>query len=172
LSNEVGIPMYMTMIRNKTSVLVAAAMKMGALIAEVSAEQADAIYDFGLNLGLAFQLQDDYLDTFGNAEVFGKKIGGDIMENKKTFLYLKAMEAAKQEDRKKLFAFYNDKKNSDTKIQDVTALFNKYDIKKQTLISIQEFTENAFSGLYALELSDEKKEYLQQFGTELMKRTL
>ena len=76
---------YVKMITYKTSVLVAAAMKMGAIIAEVNDEEADKIYDFGLNLGIAFQLQDDYLDTFGDAATFGKQIGGDIIENKKPF---------------------------------------------------------------------------------------
>ena len=87
--DDVAIPEYLIMITNKTSVLVAAAMKMGAIVAGASAEEAAKIYTFGLNLGIAFQLQDDYLDTYGNAEQFGKQIGGDIIENKKTFLYLK-----------------------------------------------------------------------------------
>ena len=172
LSNEVNIPMYMKMIQNKTSVLVAAAMKLGAMVAKADPKQADVLYDFGLNLGLAFQLQDDYLDTFGDAAVFGKKIGGDIMENKKTFLYLKAMELGSQADQNKLFDLYNDKRDSDTKIQEVTALFNKYELEKHTLATIQEFTKTAFSKLNSLEVSDAKKEYLRQFGIDLMKRTL
>ena len=85
---DVSIPDYLKMIQYKTAVLVAAAMKMGAIIAETSQENANLIYDFGLNLGLAFQLQDDYLDAFGNPETFGKQVGGDIIENKKTYLYL------------------------------------------------------------------------------------
>jgi geranylgeranyl diphosphate synthase type II len=91
---DVTIPEYLKMIQYKTAVLVGAAMKMGAIVAETSAENANNIYDFGLNLGLAFQLQDDYLDAFGNPETFGKQVGGDIIENKKTYLYLKAMEFA------------------------------------------------------------------------------
>ena len=90
--NDVSIAEYIKMITYKTSVLVAAAMEMGAIIANVSKNEAEKIYDFGLNLGIAFQLQDDFLDTFGDAATFGKQIGGDILENKKTFLYLKALE--------------------------------------------------------------------------------
>ena len=81
--NDVTIPEYIHMIRLKTSVLVAAALQMGAIVAETSEENEQLIYDFGLNLGLAFQLQDDYLDTFGDSETFGKQVGGDIIENKK-----------------------------------------------------------------------------------------
>ena len=88
--NDVTIAEYINMIRLKTSVLVAAALKMGAIVAESSEKNADLLYEYGINLGLAFQLQDDYLDTFGNPETFGKQIGGDIIENKKTYLYLKS----------------------------------------------------------------------------------
>jgi len=89
--DDVTIPEYLKMIEFKTAVLVGAAMKMGAIVAETTEENKKLIYDFGLNLGLAFQLQDDYLDAFGNPETFGKQVGGDIIENKKTYLYLKAM---------------------------------------------------------------------------------
>ena len=82
--DNVTIPEYLKMIEYKTAVLVAAAMKMGGIVAQTSVENCDLIYDFGLNLGIAFQLQDDYLDAFGDPETFGKQVGGDIMENKKT----------------------------------------------------------------------------------------
>ena len=100
--NDVTIPEYLQMIQCKTAVLVAAAMKMGAIIAETSEENANLIYDFGLNLGLAFQLQDDFLDAFGDPETFGKQVGGDIIENKKTYLYLKAVAFSKEEEAKEL----------------------------------------------------------------------
>ena len=99
---DVTIDEYINMIRLKTSVLVAAALKMGAIVAETNELDANLIYDFGLNLGLAFQLQDDYLDTFGDAATFGKQIGGDIIENKKTYLYLKALEVANPGPRTRL----------------------------------------------------------------------
>ena len=90
--NAVSIAEYLKMIEYKTAVLVAAAMKMGAIIAGASDEDQNRCYEFGKNLGIAFQLQDDYLDAFGNPETFGKQVGGDIIENKKTYLYLKALE--------------------------------------------------------------------------------
>ncbi|MFM7894761.1 MAG: polyprenyl synthetase family protein, partial [Flavobacterium sp.] len=105
--DDVTIPEYLKMIEYKTAVLVGAAMKMGAIVAETSEENADLIYDFGLNLGIAFQLQDDYLDAFGDPETFGKQVGGDIIENKKTYLYLKAMEFANEEDKKQLLDLFS-----------------------------------------------------------------
>src|SRR6187402_3474343 len=111
---DVTIPEYLKMIEYKTAVLVAAAMKMGAIIAKTSEKEADLIYDFGLNLGLAFQLQDDYLDAFGDPETFGKQVGGDIIENKKTYLYLKALEFSSPEkalELKKLFSLQLDDNN-------------------------------------------------------------
>ena len=97
--NDVTIAEYLKMIEFKTAVLVAAAMKMGAIIAQTSKENSKLIYDFGLNLGLAFQLQDDYLDAFGDPKTFGKQVGGDIIENKKTYLYLKALEFSKTDEK-------------------------------------------------------------------------
>jgi len=89
---NVTIPEYLKMIEYKTAVLVGASMKMGAIVARVPPKDQDSMYEFGKYLGIAFQLQDDYLDAFGDSETFGKQIGGDIVENKKTYLFLKAME--------------------------------------------------------------------------------
>ena len=105
--DDVTISEYLKMIKYKTAVLVAAAMKMGAIVAETSKENSKLIYQFGLNLGLAFQLQDDYLDAFGNPETFGKQVGGDIIENKKTYLYLKALEFSSAEERKQLLHLFS-----------------------------------------------------------------
>ena len=107
--NDVTIPEYIKMISLKTSVLVAAALKMGAIVSEANETEANHLYNYGLNLGIAFQLQDDYLDTFGNPETFGKQVGGDIIENKKTYLYLKALELANKEDRETLLELFNQK---------------------------------------------------------------
>ena len=127
--NDVTISEYINMIRLKTSVLVAAALKMGAIVAEANNENANLIYDFGLNLGLAFQLQDDYLDTFGDPETFGKQVGGDIIENKKTYLYLKALEVATEDDKGKLAYLYRKKlADSTDKISDVQRIFELNDI--------------------------------------------
>lgn len=170
--NNVTIPEYLTMITNKTSVLVAAAMKMGAIIAGASTEEAAEIYAFGLNLGIAFQLQDDYLDTFGNAEEFGKQIGGDITENKKTFLYLKALEVSNTVDKKQLISLYSSKQNNENKVKDVTAIFNKNNIEALTKIEIEHYSNKAFETLKELLISEERKAVLKNFGLGLMKRTI
>ena len=170
--NDVSIAEYIKMITYKTSVLVAAAMEMGAIIANVSKNEAEKIYDFGLNLGIAFQLQDDFLDTFGDAATFGKQIGGDILENKKTFLYLKALEVCAKDDTEKLIHLYNSPNNSETKIQEVTALFNRNKIAEITVSEIENYTKKAFVTLESLEISSSKKALLKDFGLSLMKRSI
>ena len=162
---------YLKMIQYKTAVLVAAAMKMGAIIAETSVENANLIYDFGLNLGLAFQLQDDFLDAFGNPETFGKQVGGDIIENKKTYLYLKAVAFSKPEEAEelqRLFAIQPE--DSSDKIERVIALFNSSGASKATQDAIQDFTFKAFQMLDQINISDDKKAMLKAFGENLMGR--
>lgn len=169
--NDVTIDKYIHMITLKTSVLVGAALKMGAIVAEVEESQADLLYDFGLNLGIAFQLQDDYLDTFGNPETFGKQIGGDIIENKKTFLYLKSLASATIEDNEKLQLFYNQKLEENTeKVAEVTKIFERNNIPELTQNLIQEYTTKSFDFLNALNISNEAKKSLISFGENLMYR--
>ena len=171
IRNDVTIDEYINMIRLKTSVLVAAALKMGAIIAETNETDANSIYDFGLNLGIAFQLQDDYLDTFGNPATFGKQVGGDIIENKKTYLYLKALEIANKEDQQKLHYFYNQKlEENSMKIDQVTRVFYRNDIPKLIKEQIADYTNKAFETLKDLNTSDINKEKLRKFGLMLMKR--
>ena len=170
--NDVLIPEYLTMITNKTSVLVAAAMKMGAIIAEASSEESNKIYDFGLNLGIAFQLQDDYLDTFGDAAVFGKQIGGDILENKKTFLYLTALEVSTDQDKTKLLDHYNLREQNNDKVEAVTNLFRENKIPEITISEIEEYSNKAFEVLETMNISNDKKEVLKNFGLNLMKRSI
>lgn len=170
---NVRIDEYMNMIRLKTSVLVAAALKMGAIVANTNDENADLIYDFGLNLGLAFQLQDDYLDTFGDPETFGKQVGGDIIENKKTFLYLKALEVADKETAKKLKYFYKRKRKDNTiKVIEVTRIFQIFDIPLLISEEIKSYTQKAFDTLDKMSISQENKDKLKNFGTWLMNRTV
>ena len=170
---NVSIDEYMNMIRLKTSVLVAAALKMGAIVAKTNDENADLIYDFGLNLGLAFQLQDDYLDTFGDPETFGKQVGGDIIENKKTFLYLKALEVADKETAKKLKYFYKRKRKDNTiKVTEVTRIFQIFDIPLLISEEIKSYTQKAFDTLDKMSISKENKDKLKNFGTWLMNRTV
>lgn len=169
--NDVTIPEYLKMIQYKTAVLVAAAMKMGAIIAETSSENADLIYDFGLNLGLAFQLQDDYLDAFGNPETFGKQVGGDIIENKKTYLYLKAMAFSNEKDSAELTRLFSiHPEDSSEKIEVVKALFNSSGASKATQDAIHDFTFQAFQTLDKMKISEDKKEMLRSFGENLMGR--
>ncbi|MFB9078317.1 polyprenyl synthetase family protein [Flavobacterium procerum] len=169
--NDVSIPEYLKMIEYKTAVLVAAAMKMGAIVAETSEKEADLIYDFGLNLGIAFQLQDDYLDAFGDPETFGKQVGGDIIENKKTYLYLKALEfssAEKASELQKLFSLQLE--NNSEKIETAKAVFNDSGASKATQEAIEMYTFKAFETLEKMNINSEKKSVLRTFGENLMGR--
>lgn len=171
--DNVTIPEYLKMIECKTAVLVAAAMKMGAIIAQTAKGNANLIYDFGINLGLAFQLQDDYLDAFGNPETFGKQVGGDIIENKKTYLYLKAMEFSSLEDKEKLKLLFSVKAEDNiNKINSVTAIFNSSGASKATQKAIEDFTLKAFETLDKIDISQDKKDMLRAFGENLMSRNV
>jgi geranylgeranyl diphosphate synthase type II len=171
--DEVTIPDYLKMIEYKTAVLVAAAMKMGAIIATTSTENCDLIYDFGLNLGLAFQLQDDYLDAFGDPVTFGKQVGGDIIENKKTYLYLKAQEFSTAEQKEELLHLFSIQPDDSTdKIKSVKKVFENTGASKATQEAISQFTMKAFETLAKMNISEDKKEILRLFGEKLMNRNV
>nr|WP_299486745.1 polyprenyl synthetase family protein [uncultured Allomuricauda sp.] len=171
--DDVTIPEYLKMIEYKTAVLVATAMKMGAVISETSEENADWIYEFGRNLGIAFQLQDDYLDAFGDPETFGKQVGGDIMENKKTFLYLKSLEFAKLNQKESLLHLYTIKpENSETKVETVKSIFLDSGAVEVTKDEINTYTQRAFAALSKINLPEENKLILKEFGQNLMQRTV
>lgn len=168
---EVSIEEYLKMIEYKTAVLVGAALQMGAVVAEASAENQQIIYNFGVALGIAFQLQDDYLDTFGDAKTFGKKIGGDILENKKTILYIKALENASATQKETLLRYYSsDSFPEAEKIQAVSEIFKQTQSDVFLREEIKNYTQKAFQFLDALEVSNEKKDILRQFGNDLMDR--
>ncbi len=168
---DVSIPEYLLMIQYKTAVLVGAAMKMGAIIANRSSQVQQDIYDFGKNLGIAFQLQDDYLDAFGDPRSFGKQVGGDIMVNKKTYLYLKALELGSSTQQQELEHLFSIKpENPSEKIATVKALYIKTGAVDQALKEIEGYTQKAFSILDQLPIDASKKEMLAQFGTSLMNR--
>ena len=170
---DVSISEYLKMIEYKTAVLVGAAMKMGAIVAETSEENANLIYDFGLNLGIAFQLQDDYLDAFGDPETFGKQVGGDIIENKKTYLYLKAMEFSNTDEKEQLTHLFSIQPNENSdKIESVKAIFNQTKASEATQKAIQEYTFKAFETLEKLNISNDKKIMLRTFGENLMNRNV
>ena len=171
--NDVTIPEYLKMIEYKTAVLVGAAMKMGAIVANASQADQHNIYEFGRNLGIAFQLQDDYLDAFGDPETFGKQVGGDIIENKKTYLYLKALEFSTEEDQLKLSGLFNSTlEDNDTKISIVKQLFNTSGASDATQEEIKNYTNKAFFVLESLDISEEKKTLLRDFGNGLMNRNV
>ena len=169
--DDVTIPEYLKMIEYKTAVLVGAAMQMGAIIAETSAQNAQLIYDFGRYLGIAFQLQDDYLDVFGDAATFGKQIGGDIIENKKTYLYLKAMAFSDHAQTEQLRHLYSIQPTDNRdKIASVAAIFNQTGAATATKQAIHDYTMKAFDTLHALQITDDKKAALRTFGENLMER--
>ncbi|GLB52566.1 isoprenyl synthetase [Neptunitalea chrysea] len=171
--DDVTLDAYLKMITYKTAVLVGAAMKMGAIVANASALEANAIYEFGLNLGIAFQLQDDYLDTFGDQATFGKQIGGDIIENKKTYLYLKTMSFISDEEKVQLQHLFAIKpSNPADKIEQVKAYFISSGADVATQEAIEAYTNKAFIALDKLQIGQDKKEFLMAFGNTLMKRTV
>ena len=171
--DDVTIPEYLKMIEYKTAVLVGAAMKMGAIVAQASLECQEAIYDFGKNLGIAFQLQDDYLDAFGNPETFGKQVGGDIIENKKTYLYLKALEFSNKENRLQLEHLYGvNPSDPSEKIDTIKQLFVSSGSSEATKNEIEQFTKKAFSVLETIKISEENKSKLRAFGNDLMNRNV
>ncbi|WP_395065106.1 polyprenyl synthetase family protein [Flavobacterium sp.] len=171
--DDVTIAEYLKMIEYKTAVLVGAAMKMGAIVAETSDENANLIYDFGLNLGIAFQLQDDYLDAFGDPETFGKQVGGDIIENKKTYLYLKAIQYAKATDKEQLLHLFSIQPSENLdKINSVKELFNTTGASDATQTAIQTYTFKAFETLEEMNIGADKKEMLRVFGENLMSRNV
>lgn len=154
---------YMEMIRLKTSVLLAASLKIGAILADASEKDADLLYDFGICLGLAFQLKDDLLDVYGDPKVFGKKIGGDILCNKKTFLLIKALELANDSQRQELYRWIEMKTFSAAeKINAVTTLYNIVGVNGITQKLIEDYSTKASSLLDEVSVSDERKEALRK----------
>lgn len=168
---DVTIPEYLKMIEYKTAVLVGAAMKMGAIVANASEKDQNAIYDFGRYLGIAFQLQDDYLDAFGNPETFGKQVGGDILENKKTYLVLKTLELGSPYEQSSLLQIMsNDSTANDEKVSSVKELFNNSGASEATQKAVKDYTSTAFEVLEVLNISEDKKQLLRLFGEQLMNR--
>lgn len=169
--DDVTIAEYLKMIEYKTAVLVGAAMKMGAIVAVASEDDQDKIYDFGRLLGIAFQLQDDYLDAFGNPETFGKQVGGDIIENKKTFLYLMALQALNVSEKLQLEQLFSvNLEDNSEKINTVKQFFVSSGSAEATQKEIENYTNKAFSVLETLTISEDKKVLLKAFGKTLMTR--
>jgi geranylgeranyl diphosphate synthase, type II len=162
---------YLQMIELKTSVLIASSMKIGAIIGNASTDDANLIYDFGKNLGLAFQLQDDLLDVFGDEASFGKTIGGDILANKKTYLLIKALEQAEPEQYKNLQYWLNAKDyEPEEKIYAVTKIYNQLNIKQITEKKINEHHNLSLNSLNKVSVPDERKGELRKIADELIFR--
>lgn len=167
--NDVTIDEYINMIRLKTSVLFGCCCEIGGIIGGASKEDQKRLYDFGVNVGLAFQVMDDYLDTYGG-EGFGKKIGGDILLNKKTFLMLNALKEASPEQKAKIEELYTET-NEDLKIESVRNIYNELNIPAIAKAKMDELTEIAFSAVSELSCPSLEKEKLIDLAKLMLKRT-
>ncbi|MRJ10833.1 polyprenyl synthetase family protein [Ornithobacterium rhinotracheale] len=168
---EVSFAEYEKMITGKTGVLTACALKVGAMIAGASEEDANHLYDFGKYLGIAFQLKDDLLDVFGDNDAFGKQHAGDIFENKKTILYIKALEKADERQRDELEYWYEIKTENIDKIYAVEKIFKVLNIDLEVGDMINEYTCKAIESLNAIQGNVNTKEDLAQFAQKLIGRT-
>ena len=169
--NDVTVDEYIEMIRLKTSVLLACATKMGALLADASAEDAEHLYKFGEQIGLAFQLQDDYLDVYGDSKVFGKKIGGDITSNKKTYMLITAFNRANDKQRAELEEWINKTAFvTEEKIAAVTRLYNEIGVDKLAKEKMDYYYEQGKQYLQAVKLPEEQKKELLAYAADMMSR--
>ena len=169
--DNVSIDQYLEMIRLKTAVLLACSLKVGAIIANAPNEEARKIYQFGEQIGLAFQLKDDLLDVFSNVSKFGKQNGGDILTNKKTYLYLKAFELANDKTYESLWYFFNKEfKNSEEKISGVKAIYEELNIKELTEKEMEKYYASAIQLLDEINIKEDKKTGLRNFADQLMVR--
>ncbi len=148
--NNVTLANYMEMIEFKTAVLLAASLQIGGIIAGTNDDNQKHLYEFGKNIGIAFQLKDDMLDLFGDPEKFGKKMGGDVLANKKTFMYLKAIQIADKSTQKELKQYYNSNKTND-KVNRVKNIFEILDIKKHTIEMMKSYYIKAIKHMDAIE---------------------
>ena len=163
---------YIEMIRLKTAVLLGCALKMGAILGGATETEANNLYKIGINLGLAFQLQDDLLDTFGNENEFGKNIGGDIVSNKKTFLLIEALETADKETKNNLLEWIARKEfDRNEKIEAVKNIFNSLKIREKTETAILCYTQEALDLLNSLQVNHERVAYLESLCRKLMNRS-
>ena len=166
--SDVSIPDYLKMIEYKTAVLLGAALQIGGITAGASKEDQNHLYAFGRDLGIAFQLKDDLLDAFGDADAFGKQVGGDIMANKKTYLYLKALALADGTQRQNLEQYFSTNDTSQVKVDAVKTIFSNLKIPELTTNLIREYHARAMENLAAI--NSENKEPLLAFSALLMDR--
>jgi geranylgeranyl diphosphate synthase, type II len=167
---QVSIEDYLKMIELKTAVLLAAAFQLGAIGANADSEDAQHMYDFGLNLGISFQLQDDFLDAFGDPKKFGKQVGGDIIRKKKTYLYLKALELANLKDKEILENIFKSSTVTPDEVNLVLDIFERNGVKSATKIIQEAYYQKALNALGQAKLGDEQVNYLKDWGILLMGR--
>ncbi|MEE1943950.1 polyprenyl synthetase family protein [Pedobacter sp. KR3-3] len=165
--SDVSIAEYIEMIRLKTAVLLGGAMKLGAIVGGASMADAELLYNFGENLGVAFQLQDDILDVYGNPEKFGKQVGGDIMANKKTFLHLTTLALAPLDEAAPLTSTALAQAE---KVSQVTQLYNKYGVKELATTEMDKYLDKAHQALNALAVAEEKKTQFRELVQQIMER--
>lgn len=168
---EVTEANYLEMIRLKTAVLMGCSLKLGAICSDANEEQQSLLYKLGINMGMAFQIQDDLLDSFGNAD-FGKTIGGDIMNDKKTILYIHTIENASDEDKATLLSLEGSSNNNEEKVRIIKNLFLEYGADKYAEQLIQKYFEAAEVNLADISCSDEKKDFLKSLNQLLTKRAV
>lgn len=169
--DDVSEEEYIEMIRLKTSVLLACALKIGAILAGASKEDADNLYRFGEQIGLAFQLQDDFLDVYGDTRVFGKAIGGDITFNKKTFMLINALNHANEEQRRQLESWIGATKfDRDEKVAAVTRLYNEIGIDRMAQDKIAYYFEQSRKYLQAVSVDESRKAELAAYAQRMMNR--
>ena len=168
--DDVSLPEYLEMIRQKTAVLLAGSMQIGALIGGAVPDQANLLYEFGQNLGLAFQLQDDILDVYGNPEKFGKQVGGDILSNKKTFMLIKAKQLATGDTESELDKWLNRSDDPFAKIETITSIYNLLEVRKLAEIEMEEYVNKALRALDLIAVDRSKKELLRGFAEQLLIR--
>ena len=170
---DVTVDEYIEMIRLKTSVLLAAALKIGALMADAPEAEADKLYEFGVKMGLAFQLQDDYLDVYGNPDVFGKNVGGDILCNKKTYMLITALELADDNQRQELTRWLTATDYVPAeKISAVTRIYNEVGVDKRCQAIVEDLYKQGLAILDGVALPAERKQELQNFVCGLMGRNV
>ena len=169
---EVSIEDYLEMIRLKTAVLLATSLQMGATVAGANDADVQRLYDFGIALGISFQLQDDILDLYSDVETFGKRHGGDIADNKKTYLYLKALELASEKERKRLEYLFTLRIDHDEeeKIEEVKDLYDRLHVKEVVEKVIAEYDRKAFQALDSINLPEERKRHLRTYAELLSGR--
>ena len=172
-SNEVTIPEYLMMIEHKTALLLVGALKMGAILAKATVEDIFHLGEFGRNIGIAFQLQDDILDTFGDPAKFGKRVGGDILQNKKTFLVLKTIEVANELDKKQLQLLMSSyPENEEKKISEVRTIFQKNNIQLLANQIKNDYQDKAMIHLKKVGVAENKKTELMNLAAILLERNV